>query len=818
LKLLKWLAGLFLTLVLLLLVAVIAIPMMVDPNDYRDELTSLVKDKTGRDLGLEGELKISVFPWLGIDVAGLSLSQPEQIGGDMLSVENAQLRVKLMPLFSKQVEVDTVVLKQPSVRLVTLKDGTDSFSGLTGDSETEETTTPEQEAGAAIALVIQGVELTDGSVVIEDRSADSRTEIKDLNLVTGNLIGDSLAKISLSGRLIDAEAPSETVFSLDGQAQINTDTLQVSVADVVASVTQGELDAELKINSIDVNEAQAIQVKGVNVTVAGTIEENQLGAALNVSTIDVSSTQEIQVKDVTVNVTSPQKATVSVPGLSVKMESQEARASLIKVTSGNLQATVSDLVATQFIDAPNARGKLSVPAFNAASMLKDFEVDFEPSEKTALTSVGLDAVFNAGLESASVSDLVLSLDKSKLTGSASVKNYEAPSIKFDIVLDSLNLDSYLPASEEGAEEEEAAVTGGEALVVPMAVFKDINANGSFKATSLISGGVELSDIDVQVVSTPGNVTITPKANLYNGKVDGQIAYSEVDGTSKLKIKNEIDLVELGEMLTATDITDQLTGIGSLIVDVVVTEKDGVQSNEGTIKLLAKDGAIQGVDIKGMVESAYTQYKSYKGSEPEAETEETQSEANDETRFAELLGTFYLKDSKITNDDFAMKAPLFRIGGKGDIDIEKELIDYVVDFSVVNSTDGQGGDALEKLKGITIPIRLKGDMTAPSYSLDLKAMYKSLAKQRIDEEKDKYIKEKLGLEGEEKLSTKDALKQYLLNKATKDDESSEGEERPIGERAVGEVEGEAEQSAEPEKSDKDKLKDDLKKKLLDGLFN
>lgn len=786
-KFLKWLAGLILTLVLLLLVAVIVIPMVVDPNDYRDELTTLVKDKTGRDLTLDGDLEISVFPWLGIQVRGLSLSQPEKIGGDMLSVENAQLRVKLMPLLSKKVEVDTVVLEQPQVRLVTLKDGTDSFSGLTGESE--ETSSAEQEAGAAVALVIQGVELTNGSVIIEDQQADSRTEIKDLNLITGNLIGDSLADLSLSGRLVDSASPTETIFKLDAEAQIDTETLKVQVADLIATVTQGDLGADLKA-----------------------------------STIDVSQNQEIQIKGLGVNVTSPQKLELSAPEISVKMESQEALIGTVQISSGDLKATISDLKASQFIDAPNASGKISVPAFNAASLLKDFEIDFQPSDKAALSNVGLETFFSGGLEGASLKDLIVKLDDSTLKGKASVTNFDQPSINFDLVLDALNLDRYLPASDETDAETES-VSGGEALAVPMAIFKQFNANGRFQAQSLISGGVELNDIDVNVVSTPGTVTITPKANLYKGKLGGEIAYSEGADAAELRIKNEIDLVDLGSMLTAADITDQLSGIGSLALDIVVTEKNGVQSNKGTIKLLAKDGAIQGVDIKGIVEKGYAQYQSLKGREPAEETAESKSDEDDQTRFAELLGTFYLKDYKITNDDFSMKAPLFRIGGEGEIDIQNQVLDYLVDFAVVNSTDGQGGEALEKLKGVTLPIRLKGDLTSPSYSLDMKAMYKALLKQKIDNKKSEYLKEKLGIEGDGKLSTKDALKGFLLKKGNKD---SDSKERPIGERdapkelapegsEVEDVPAKPDQPAEPEKSDKDKLKDDLKKKLLDDLF-
>jgi len=91
LRLIKWLLGFLVTLVILVLAAVIIIPNVIDPNDYRDELSALVKDKTGRDLTLSGDLKISVFPWLGVKTQGLALSQPDGIDGNMLSELSSHL-------------------------------------------------------------------------------------------------------------------------------------------------------------------------------------------------------------------------------------------------------------------------------------------------------------------------------------------------------------------------------------------------------------------------------------------------------------------------------------------------------------------------------------------------------------------------------------------------------------------------------------------------------------------------------------------------------------------------------------------------------
>jgi len=365
-----------------------------------------------------------------------------------------------------------------------------------------------------------------------------------------------------------------------------------------------------------------------------------------------------------------------------------AKTSPITLASNGLKATVSNLVASKIVDSPLVQGQLNVDTFNARSLIKDFQVDFEPASSSALKSVALKSVFKATPESIDLSKLTLNLDQSTLAGSMKVTNFDDPRIEFDWSLDSLNLDDYLPEDEEEAA---SSAIGGvakegneeafdvEALKVPMDAFKKINADGHFSAKTLISGGLELNDIDVTIVSSAGNVTITPKANLYDGKTDGVIKFSENAGVSKLKIDNEIDLVSLGEMLTQADITEQLSGIGSLIVDMVVTEKNGIQSNEGTIKLVAKNGALKGVDIQNIIQSGYSEYRDFKGrSLTEEETTEI-SGSSDETKFAELLGTFYVKDYKISNDDFSMKAPLFRVAGAGDILLDAQTLDYQVNF-------------------------------------------------------------------------------------------------------------------------------------------
>jgi len=794
LKLLKWVVGLFLTVAVLLLVAVVVIPMVVDPNDYRDELATLVKEQTGRDLQLKGDLSVSVFPWLGVKTQGLSLSQPQGIDGSMVAVDTAQLRVKLMPLLSKRIEVDTVVLERPMITLVTLPNGTDSFAGLSDDSAPEDV--QEDSATAAVALAIQGVELTDGTVVIDDRQAKSLTELRNLNLVTGNLIGSDLADINMSGELIDSESPDVTQFDITAKANIDVDSLNVTVSDMLGDVTQGEFDIDLSLESMSIKESAIIDVSNIDIVVSGA-----------------------------------QNAKASIPSLQANLDTQVASMASLSAEYESIEAQILELSVTKFIDQPSATGRINVPKFDARDFVKGLDIDFEPSDSQALSSVGFTATFTAGLEKASIKDLVLSLDQTKLTGSASVADFEQPKLAFDLSLSDLNLDSYLPESTD----EEDEVSGGEALAVPMAAFKDVYANGTFKASKLISGGVALTDIDVVVKSTPGNVSITPRANLYDGKLDGAIVFNEAAGKSSLTVKNSIDLVQLSPLLSDAVDSDLLRGIGTLGIDLVVTEVDGKQSNEGTIELRAKDGALSGIDVNnivGKLNSAADLYNSFKGSQQPAENDaQVQGKKSDKTEFSELLGTFHLKDFLMTNDDLKFKGPGFKLTGAGQFDLDKENMDYRVNLTIAESINGEEnagvqkilGSKLKWLAGKQIPIRCTGSFDGPVCLPDAKALYSFYLSSKLNDKKSELFSEKLGIKTEEgkKVRTKDIFKQLLIKEVV-DEEQPEGDstldgeskEVPIGER--DDQEQGAKEVPVREKTKKE-LRDERKRKLIEGLF-
>src|ERR1700691_4827348 len=111
-------------LVLAVVIGMLLVSLLVNPNDFKAKIAAAVKDSTGRELNLKGDIKLSVFPWVALQLGPASLGNPPGFGdAPFLSFNRADIRVKLLPLLSKRLEVARVVLDGLDLRLVKHADG-----------------------------------------------------------------------------------------------------------------------------------------------------------------------------------------------------------------------------------------------------------------------------------------------------------------------------------------------------------------------------------------------------------------------------------------------------------------------------------------------------------------------------------------------------------------------------------------------------------------------------------------------------------------------------------------------------------------------
>ena len=124
-----------------------------------------------------------------------------------------------------------------------------------------------------------------------------------------------------------------------------------------------------------------------------------------------------------------------------------------------------------------------------------------------------------------------------------------------------------------------------------------------------------------------------------------------------------------------------------------------------------------------------------------------SDQANQTDFALLKGTANVTNGLVKNDDLMVQSPLLRITGQGQTHLAKETIDYTLTTKLVGSLEGQGGKSLEELKGVSIPVKVGGTYSDPSYKPDVSAalaeVAKSKAKEKVEEKVQEKIQEKLG---------------------------------------------------------------------------
>ena len=151
--------------VIVLVIGVIAyVSATFDPNQYKPQIVKAVKDKTQRTLTLAGDIKLSFWPSIGAKVGKASLSER---GSDkqFAAVEEVRVAVKLMPLLSKQVIVDTVDVRGLRANLVKTRDGKTNVDDLAGGAPPAKEKAPAPKGGGADFKVdIARVEIEDAAI------------------------------------------------------------------------------------------------------------------------------------------------------------------------------------------------------------------------------------------------------------------------------------------------------------------------------------------------------------------------------------------------------------------------------------------------------------------------------------------------------------------------------------------------------------------------------------------------------------------------------------------------------------------------------
>ena len=195
-RLIKWVSLGLGALVALVVLGVLVIVWLVDPNSFKANIEAAVRDATGREFALVGDIELGFFPWLALRTGEGRFGNAPGFGPEpMVSWKSAQLGAKLFPLIRGKLVADRVFLNGADVRLMRRADGVANWEGMGGAK-------PADPNAKAMEIQIDGIEIEDSRVLFVDEGVPRRVEVTALSLATDEIsLGEPFTDTEIAGVL-----------------------------------------------------------------------------------------------------------------------------------------------------------------------------------------------------------------------------------------------------------------------------------------------------------------------------------------------------------------------------------------------------------------------------------------------------------------------------------------------------------------------------------------------------------------------------------------------------------------------------------------
>ena len=241
-----------------LIAAVIALWLTINPNAYKGRIEAAVRTSTGRDLSLTGNIHLAIFPTLALELGPASLGNPPGFSSSQpfASLQRVALRVRVLPLLHHRIEVGRIEIDGLDLRLLKNAQGQGNWSMPAGKAAAP----PPQSSGPQMSLGgIAGVVVKDSRVSYQDMVAD-HVSVTIGRVTTGVPVpvkwnldltsGSGARPIALSGNAT-LEYDARTAHLSDLDARIDDSTLRGNAA--VTNLTTGAMRFDLAIDRIDLD-------------------------------------------------------------------------------------------------------------------------------------------------------------------------------------------------------------------------------------------------------------------------------------------------------------------------------------------------------------------------------------------------------------------------------------------------------------------------------------------------------------------------------------------------------------------------------------
>jgi AsmA protein len=791
---------------LLLGIGIAILLFAVDPNAYRAPLAEQVKQRYNRTLRIDGDLKLAVFPRLGLSIGQASLSEP---GNDQVfaALDSAKVAVALWPLLSRQVVVDHVDVTGLKANLVRNKEGRLNFDDLMGRTakpatEPAPVPVPGTKTPSRLQLDIAGVSIA-GEVAWRDDQAGTQLKVEKLQAASGRIAPGQPFDVTVSGHVlgqspkVDATVQAQTTAEFDAAfKKFAARKLDLKLAGtapdvrVTALSVRGTFGYDMDAGAFDAsNLSLAFQgdvAGGTPLTgVDAKVEAQTLSAApaegkLTVDRLVATATGkaaadsfDVAVEAPTVRVAGgnasgdPVNGRVKVTGernLDAKFTMAGVRAAADAVTADpfTLEGTYRQAARTmQFKIATPVSADLKAGVYALDKLVADVRIEDPalPNKSMQIPATGSVRVDTKAQRVAA--KVNATIEGSKLDATMDATSFSAPRVTFALVADALDLDKLAPVKPapaaaaaptasatpaSGTAAPAAPAAAATPAAVDMSPLRGITADGTVRIGNLVARSVKARDLSVAIKVANGRVDLNNmQAALYDGRLTGN-AFADANG-NRLGINAVLADVSIQPLLIDLANKDLLSGRGrlSLALQTSGQSTDTMKKRlDGNVQVALRDGAVKGINLA----QSLRDFKSMIG------RKEDDTQANDRgqsTDFSQLDARLDLAQGVGTLSQLDLRAPLLRLspGKPARIDLAASQFDLVVNTNVVNTSKGQGGAELDALKDVTIPVHITGPIETPAWRIQWADVGSAALKHALEDA----IEKRLGGNGREQLEEK-----------------------------------------------------------------
>lgn len=731
-RIMKWTGAFLLLCAVAFAGLIIVLPMVLDPNDYKDKISGLIYEQSGFQLDIPGDITLNISPRLEVL---FSLGQVQVLSAPgfpdvpLLRSEEARVEFSLMPLLKeKRLVIQGIQLHGVYCHLIRDTSGKGNWeitatatesqapSGTNTGSEATLTSQEPAKTKAMPTLELGAINLSRVTVRYEDKKTAKVFELKDLGIQTGAVQdGHSFHLKSIFTLL--SSGSNNSVLSVKN-------TLEADVLFALSAKT-------LKMDNVSLSSL----IKG-------------FGIQDTLFTLGGNTVVDLAKKNVTLKELTLASGEVSI----------QADATVNNFPNPTFKGSllIPDFSLGDFLD----KHKLSQPVWKNDSALQQFEFSCD---------------FAGDLKKINVSAIKFLLDGSHGDGNLILTDLSHPAYDFKMHFDRIDLDHYTTVIQKNdtlttqnktnkSTPKEATVkstTSGKPAplqpLFPVDLLRNLNFQLELDVDSMKIKGAEMSNVELKASGKDGQLELKPfRAELYEGTISTGINLDVRGKLPQLKLKNDITQVQIGPLLTDMTGKEEVTGaaVSSLRLKTKGNSKEQLTRNaNGTMNLALEDGVIKKLHILQIIRQAKAIYQ---------KKDIVQAAADEPTGFAKINATGVIKNGIFYNDDLEAGSDLMTVKGAGKVDFTAEYVDYLLKISIARGMDRNEKSGKTDYSKVIIPYRIQGEFSNLKEEADVVALFKSEVKNLLMDELQKQLDKNIGNSktGEEKNSTKDLLERGL----------------------------------------------------------